>query len=295
MKLTSVNWKMKDLWFLLFLLLVLPSRSAWGQVDLSGEWSPNTYNDHRDIADYTGIPLNEAGRLRAESWSPDEVDLPENVCRPHPADIGFRVAPSEVDISKEINRATQQLIAYHLHTYWSDQTVWMDGRPRPSASAAHKWSGFSTGHWEGNTLVYTTDHLKEGYLTRTGVVRSDQATVTTRINRYGNYLTMTFIIYDPAYLTERYIREASWVYAPNQVITPHACEPAPEGAILPAGSVPNFLPGKNGALTEFAVEYGIPLEAALGGAETTYPEYIKKMKTLKTAPHTTKEHYLRNG
>ena len=58
----------------------------------------------------------------------------------------------------------------------------------------------------------------------------------------------------------------------------------------PAGKVPSFLPGKNDVLSEFATEYGIPLEAALGGAETLYPEYIKKMKTMKVAPRTTTEH-----
>jgi hypothetical protein len=33
--------------------------------------------------------------------------------------------------------------------------------------------------------------------------------VTTRIHRNGNYLNVTFIINDPAYLTEPYIREYS--------------------------------------------------------------------------------------
>ena len=289
------HWKMKGLWFPLFLLVLLPVRSAWAQVDLTGEWSPRIFNDGRDIGDYTGIPLNEAGRLRAESWHPEQTDLPENICKPHPADIGLRVAPAQMYISNEIDSVTQQIVAIHLHAYWSDQRIWMDGRPHPPDYAAHKWSGFSTGKWEGNTLVYTTDHLKEGYLTRTGVSISEKATVTTRITRYGNYLTMVFIINDPAYLSEPYIRESSWVYAPNQVIPPFPCEMSPEGTIIPAGSVPSFLPGKNDVLSDFATEYGIPLEAALGGAETTHPEYIEKMKHMKTLPRTTTKHYQRRG
>ncbi len=35
------------------------------------------------------------------------------------------------------------------------------------------------------------------------------------------------------------------------------------------------------------------LEAALGGEPALYPEYIKKMKTMKVAPRTTTEHYRR--
>jgi hypothetical protein len=69
----------------------------------------------------------------------------------------------------------------------------------------------------------------------------------------------------------------------------------PDGTIVQAGTVPNYLPGKNDVLYDFATEYGIPHESALGGAETTYPEYIKKMKTMKVAPRTTTEHYKRTG
>ena len=295
MRFTHVTWKVKPLWVFLLFFLMLTGPLAWTQVDITGEWSPRVYNDGMDVGDYTGIPINDAGRLRAESWHPDLPDLPENLCRPHPIDIGLRVSVSQLYISRELDIETRQQIGYRLHVAWQEpeQVIYTDGRPHPSANAAHKWSGFSTGHWEGNTLVYTTDHLKEAYLTRTGVPRSANATVTTRIKRYGNYLNVTFIINDPAYLTEPYIREYSWVYTPDQVIAPFPCEIIPEGTIIAAGTVPSYLPGKNDILTDFATEYGIPLEAALGGAETIYPEYIKKMKTMKIAPRTTTEHYKR--
>ena len=297
MRFTIFDWKIKGLWLapLLLVLVLSLSRSAWAQVDLAGQWSPRVYNDGRDIGDYTGIPLNAAGRMRAETFSPEQVDLPENVCRPHPADMGLRVAPSQMYISEDFDNITRKVLAYHLHTPWSEQTVWMDGRPHPPDYAFSDWSGFSTGHWEDDTLVYTTDHLKDAYLTRTGVPRSSKATITTRINRFGTYLTISIIINDPAYLTEPYIRESSWVYAPHQVIPPGPCEIPPEGSLVPAGRVPSNMPGHYPYISEFAVEYGLPLEAALGGAETMYPEYIRKMKTMKTEPRTTSKHYRRFG
>ncbi|PYU33740.1 MAG: hypothetical protein DMG31_08120 [Acidobacteria bacterium] len=296
MRFAKVDWKMKDLWLLLPLLTMLASRSAWAQVDLNGEWSPRIYNDNRDIGDYTGIPLNEVGLLRAESWTPDQDALPENGRCYWPADLGLRVAPSQLYIYQELDSATQQIVAYHLHTAWLDQTIWMDGRPHPPDYALRTYQGFSTGKWQDkDTLVYTTDHFKEGFLTRTGAIRSSKAAVTSLINRYGNILTITMIIDDPVYLTEPYIRESSWVYAPNQVTATQHCEIPAEGTLLPAGSVPSFLPGQNDSLSDFAIEYGLPLESALGGAETTYPEYIKKMKTMKRAPRTTTTHYRRFG
>ena len=68
-----------------------------------------------------------------------------------------------------------------------------------------------------------------------------------------------------------------------------------EGRLLPAGSVPTFLPGKNETLHDYAIEYGLPIDSALGGAETLYPEYIKKMKTMKKEPRTTTTHFRRIG
>ena len=42
--------------------------------------------------------------------------------------------------------------------------------------------------------------------------------------------------------------------------------------------VPNYLPGKNPFVSEFADKFKIPVAAALGGAETMYPEYQLKLK-----------------
>ena len=39
----------------------------------------------------------------------------------------------------------------------------------------------------------------------------------------------------------------------------------------PKGEVPNFLPGTNPFLNEFATRHPIPEKAARGGAETMYP------------------------
>jgi hypothetical protein len=48
--------------------------------------------------------------------------------------------------------------------------------------------------------------------------------------------------------------------------------------------VPHRLPGTNTAVTGFSGAYGIPFEATRGGAETMYPEYRKKLKTMTVPP-----------
>ena len=142
----------------------------------------------------------------------------------------------------EIDQATQKLIAYHGHINQEEQemTIWMDGRPHPPDAALHTWSGFSTGEWDGDTLVVTTTHLKETYIRRDGLMHSDRATIRTRWRRMGDYLQATSILYDPVYMTEPYVRSTMmWVSDPNMRMDPYPCEEATETAI-PRGAVPTL-------------------------------------------------------
>ena len=153
----------------------------------------------------------------------------------------------------------------------------MDGRPHPPDYAPHTWAGFSTGKWDGDTLVVTTTHLKENWVRRNGLPRSDLATASAHLMRHGNYLTVVAITYDPVYLTEPFMRTSDFVYNTQQAMAPWPCESVDE-VDRPAGQVPAHLPGANTFLNEFPANYGIPPEAARGGAETMYPEYQIKMK-----------------
>ena len=60
------------------------------QLDLSGEWNTIYHEDgpHRgagpELGDYSGIPLNDAGRLKAESWDASSLSLRERQCIPRP-------------------------------------------------------------------------------------------------------------------------------------------------------------------------------------------------------------------
>ena len=118
---------------------------------------------------------------------------------------------------------------------------------------------------------------------RSGLMQSDQATVRTRWRRMGNYLQATVIIYDPVMLTEPYIRSTMmWINDPSMNMSPYPCEEATETAI-PRGTVPHFLAGKSplpGLDPNLTDRFGTPYEPRLGGAQTMFPEYIAKMKTM---------------
>jgi hypothetical protein len=271
---------------LLFAVLLIAS-PALAQVDLQGSWRPLPRNQDGSgmTGDIAGVPVTDAARWRVQSWSPEDFDVTEWACRPLAWDYSLEGPLSALRVWADIDQATQKVIAYHGHLNMQEQesTIWMDGRPHPPANAQHTWSGFSTGEWDGDTLVVTTTHVKEAYLRRSGLMQSDRATVRTRWRRMGDYLQATVIVYDPIMMTEPYIRSTMmWVNDPSMNMSPYPCEEATETAI-PRGTVPHFLPGKSplpGLDRNVTDRFGTPYEPRLGGAVTMLPEYIDKMKTM---------------
>ncbi len=254
-------------------------------VDFTGEWAPRFHEDQPErvpgpeLGDYLGIPISDAARLRATTWEASIQTLWEWQCRPHSADYIWR-GPSPVRISKEVDPVSRQVTAWHAEWLRSiDRQVYMDGRPHPSESAPHTWAGFSTGRWEGDMLTIRTTHLKEGYVRRNGLPRSDKAMLTEHWMRHGDVLTVATIVNDPVYLTEPFIRTTDYELDLHQQVPPYPCQVVEE-VDRPRGVVPNRLPGTNPYLHEFADGYGLPFEATQGGASTMYPDYTDRLRTL---------------
>jgi len=238
-----------------------------------------------ELGDYMGIPINAAARLRADSYDPDRISVAtEYQCRPHGADYSMR-GLANMRVDNIIDPDTQRLVAIHTRMNFQEmeRTIWLDGRGRPDELAPHTFQGFSTGAWTNNMLNVYTTHLKENYLRRNGLPRSDKATFTEHWIRHGNYLTITTVISDPAFLTEPLVRSQTWLLDPGQQMGRDICEYVTE-IPKPADFVPNHLPGANPFLHEVADWYGLPYEATRGGAETLYPEYKLKMGKPDKSP-----------
>jgi len=259
------------------------ARATATGVDFTGEWAPRFHEDQPErvpgpeLGDYLGIPINPAARMRGETWEASQQTLWEWQCRPHSADYIWR-GPSPVRIWKEVDPVSRQVTAWHAEWLRSvDRQIYMDGRPHPSKSAPHTWAGFSTGKWEGDMLTIKTTHLKEGYVRRNGLPRSDEAMLTEHWMLHGDVLTAATIVYDPVYLTEPFIRTTDYELDLHQQNPPYPCEVVEEVDRV-KGLVPHRIPGGDDLfITEFAKRCGIPVEAAKGGAETMYPEYRSKL------------------
>ena len=285
-------------------LLVVPmalafNGAAHAQVDLSGECRPLFHEDvgHRiddpsaggpgtpagaggpRIGDYTGLPLNDAGRLKADSWDPQINEATEHQTVIHPGAYWIWGAGG-MRIRNIIDDDTQAVVGIEIFRGAppgaSMRMVWMDGRPDPPSFAAHTWWGFSTGEWNGGALTVRTTHMKAGWIRRNGIPASDQAMTTEYFARHGSYLTLMRILDDPVYLEEPLITTLTWILDPQQQLVMRRPEIVsfPD---LPAAFVPHYLPGANPFLHELADKFGIPFEATRGGSETTYPEYVRKL------------------
>jgi glyoxylase-like metal-dependent hydrolase (beta-lactamase superfamily II) len=140
--------------------------------------------------------------------------------------------------------------------------------------------------------------LKAGFLRRNGVAHSDRARMLEYFVRHDDYLTLVTAVDDPLYLDEPFVRSTDFRLDPraNTRLAEfggfvnggdsegfgasdvfYKCAPSEEIA-LERGTVPSFMPGANDNLDMFAKRHNVPLEAALGGSATLYPEYAARLR-----------------
>jgi hypothetical protein len=274
---------------------VLLGAPAFGQVDLSGMWAAREHQDWEerlpgpDPVDYVGLPLNDAGREKALLFDYSVMSQPEHQCGYY-TPFYNALGPQGLKIwSKNDPVRGNRVVAWKLSGFIDIDvtTIWMDGRPHPSKNSFYPYSGVTTGTWEGDVLTTYTTHIKAGYVRRNGSPSSDQATMIQHIMRHGDLLTIMSRIEDPAFLSEPYVVSRTWVLDPraNIAATSAACEPIAEVPRFDVqGVVPHYLPGKNPFVNEVSQMYHLPLEAVMGGAETMYPEYRKKLKDKYVRP-----------
>src|SRR5438094_3374361 len=247
----------------LLFLCAAPTRNAFAQLDLAGSWAARNHEflsgDGLPV-DYTGMPLNDEARTKALSYSESQLAMIERQCQGWPAFYMVQ-GPFGLDIWSEADPIKGTVISWTIGA-WEDRaplTIWMDGRPHPSAYAEHTRAGFTTGTWDGTTLVAYTTHIKAGFLRKTGPPNSDEATITWRFARHDDLLTVLAIIEDPIYLAEPWVFSKNFQLsvAPISPIGP-PCVTTFEGG---TGEVPHYLPEQNPFVGEMTEQYNVPRHA----------------------------------
>jgi cyclase len=271
---------------LLLVVLCVPGRAA-AQSSLSGDWVGLFHEDQPErgpgpeLGDYLGLPINAAARQYADSWDASRLTLPEHQCRAHVSPYIYR-GPVRVQITEVKDATSQETVAirHFMSTYAQERMIWLDGRPHPSQYAPHTWMGFSTGRWEGNTLVVRTTHIKQGWHRRNGVPMSAKTTMTERFSRQGNVLTQVSMTDDPVFLTEPLVKTTNLLLdqntQPNAYMQWLFCQADEEVPGRDPAYVPHYLPGANPYVDEYATRRTLPPAAPRGGAASMLPEWMTK-------------------
>ena len=258
------------------------------RTDITGDWAVVVNEDqpHRapgaELGDYTGLPLNDADRQKAQAWNATILSQPERQTQSHPVQYLMRGPGPNLRILKILDPVTQTQIAYTIAGGFgrADRVIWMDGRPHPSDYSEHTWDGFSTGVWENGQLVVTTTHMKQGVIQRNGSATSPYGKMTEHFFRHGLYMTSFFSVDDPIFLEEPMVRTQNWMWDPNQFQDfAMPFESVDELADKPLGWVPHWPLGV--LQKEFAETHNIPFKATQGGSATLLPEYMDTIKQLR--------------
>ncbi len=284
-----------NLLLLIFLFSSLGHTSVFAQsevsdesFDLAGMWAALVLEDWYDrvpgggLGDYIGIPINEAGRQKAQTWDASILSQPERQGQPHPAQYSFRGPRPDLRFEQILEPITDRLIGYRTNGTFgrADRTIWLDGRPHPDETyGLHTWDGFSTGEWVNGVLIVTTTHMKYGVYQRNGVPASPYATMVEYFFRHDNYLTMLSHIEDPVYLEEPFVRSQTWVWNPPQNVGQRRAMEAVEEVDMGRGWVPHWPLGT--VHPELAERLGVALEATVGGSITLYPEYRETLRQMR--------------
>ena len=121
-------------------------KTADGKPDFSGVWE---HLNSRSTAYYLNgidIPWQPWAKALFDQHNRDKlIDNPESKCLPR----GVPKADA-FDLHKVIQTSDLMIILYEYQTTY--RQIFLDGRELPK-DPNPTWAGYSTGHWEGDTLV----------------------------------------------------------------------------------------------------------------------------------------------
>jgi hypothetical protein len=288
-------------------VLTMVTVPAWAQIDLSGNWTLQNQQDYREShlgnfpTDFLGIPINQDARAIGLAWDANILEELQRQCEPWPEHYiveyggpttirgALGLVPSGLRIHASNDAVTGAVEAWDISNSVDRMpiVIWMNGHPEPTPQDLHTYGGFATGVWHGDTLMVAITHLKDGFLTRNGIPSSNRETLTLFISRHEDILTITGVVRDPVYLTDAYPLAQTYKLDPSipSEAPPTTCDPVETIAELSDGyHSTRVLPGESTTLHYMQQHYQIPLDAALGGAHTMYPEFQKRLKNEYTIP-----------
>src|SRR3954470_5590309 len=220
-----------------------PPRTADGKIDFSGVWetsSPRQAGARPPVAAAgTGAAIpsgNVFGNIGAQveggapyqPWAADLVkkrmadnskDNPDAHCLP----MGVMQMTSH-PFPRKIIQTPSELIVIYEASGTTVREIFLDGRAAP-ADADPWWNGYSTGRWQGDTLVVeTTGFMDDGWLDVRGSPLTSEGKMIERFRRtsYGN-LELTVTIDDKKAYTRPFSAVIHNRIAPDLQLSEFVC------------------------------------------------------------------------
>jgi hypothetical protein len=219
-----------------------PTPRAGAPIDLTGNWVSIVNEDWRwrmvtpPKGDYASVPLNDAGRKVADTWTTAR----DGSCEAYGA-AGLMRNPTRLRVSWEADNILK------IETDAGVQTRRFFFDPaRKAAAGPASLQGHSFAEWErpggggrggqvppGGNLKVTTTNMRAGWLRKNGVPYSASANLTEYYDRFAapngdEWLVVTTIVNDPTYLNQDFVtsthfkKEADggkWAPAPCKTVS----------------------------------------------------------------------------
>jgi hypothetical protein len=172
--------------------------------------------------DFAGLRLKQRAIDEVRNYDYSQELKRENTCVP-PSVAFYMQAPFPMEIYQG-----RDLIVFKMEYFDMYRVVFLDGRQHPPADAPHSKSGFSTGRWEGDTLVVETSHIESGTFMNNGFNHSDGITLSERfrLGPDGNTLWLTQVYEDPEVFEGLAARYMAWTRRPGDFVFPYECDPS---------------------------------------------------------------------
>jgi hypothetical protein len=174
------------------------------------------------IMDFGPLKLTPAALAAAKAWKPEDEMTVSASCRA-PSIVYAMQGPFPI----EIFQATE-LTVIRLEYFDMARVIFTDGRKHLPAGAPLTKTGDSIGHWEGDTLVVDTIHLKEATITNNGLSHSDKIHLIERfkLSADGKKLLSTQEFSDPEMLQNKGVRFITWNRVEGDHVHAYDCDPS---------------------------------------------------------------------
>jgi hypothetical protein len=198
-------------------------RTSDGKPDLSGIWrGPGAGSYDRNIARDL-----KPGDIQpwAESLYQQRVrnmgkDSPRAACLPDPFAYYHMV-----DLARFVQAPGLIMVVYQGTTNSAHRTIFTDGRPFPK-DPNPSWMGYSTGHWEGDTLVVETAGFNDrSWLDIEGHPHTEALRITERFRRRDfGHMDLEMTIDDSKAFTRPFSMKIDKTLVPDTDLLETICE-----------------------------------------------------------------------